>query len=39
VALAEQFRLPIAAIGVGEEAEDLQPFAAEDFARALVGAA
>ena len=37
VALAEQFRLPIHAIGVGEGAEDLQAFAAEDFAQALVG--
>jgi fused signal recognition particle receptor len=37
VALAEQFHLPIHAIGVGEGAEDLQPFTAPDFARALVG--
>ena len=37
LALAEQFALPIHAIGVGEGAEDLQPFAAADFARALVG--
>ncbi len=37
VALAEQFKLPIHAIGVGEGAEDLQPFTADDFARALVG--
>lgn len=37
LALAEQFALPIHAIGVGEGAEDLQPFAADDFARALVG--
>jgi fused signal recognition particle receptor len=37
VALADQFKLPIHAIGVGEGAEDLQPFDAEDFARALVG--
>jgi fused signal recognition particle receptor len=37
LALAEQFHLPIHAIGVGEGAEDLQPFAADDFARALVG--
>ncbi|MES2985067.1 MAG: signal recognition particle-docking protein FtsY [Pseudomonadota bacterium] len=37
LALAEQFKLPIHAIGVGEGAEDLQPFVAEDFARALVG--
>ncbi len=39
VALAEQFKLPIHAIGVGEGAEDLQPFAAADFAKALVGLA
>lgn len=37
LALAEQFKLPIHAIGVGEGAEDLQPFKAEEFARALVG--
>ncbi len=37
VALAEQFKLPIHAIGVGEGAEDLQAFDADDFARALVG--
>ena len=37
VALAEQFKLPIHAIGVGEGAQDLQAFAAEDFAQALVG--
>jgi fused signal recognition particle receptor len=38
VALAERFKLPIYAIGVGEQAEDLQAFVAEDFARALVDA-
>ncbi len=37
VALADRFKLPIYAIGVGEKAEDLQPFLAEDFAKALVG--
>ncbi len=37
VALAYQFKLPIHAIGVGEAAEDLQPFVADDFSRALVG--
>jgi len=37
VALAERFKIPIYAIGVGEQAEDLQPFEAEDFAKALVG--
>jgi len=39
VALAEQFKLPIHAIGVGEGGEDLQPFAAAEFSRALVGLA
>lgn len=38
IALADRFKLPIYAIGVGEQAEDLQPFMAEDFARALVDA-
>jgi fused signal recognition particle receptor len=37
VAIAEQFDLPIHFVGVGEKAEDLQPFSAETFARALVG--
>ncbi len=37
LALAEQFKLPIHAIGVGEGVDDLQPFTASDFARALVG--
>lgn len=37
VALADQFALPIYAIGVGEDIEDLQPFHADQFARALVG--
>ena len=38
VALAETFGLPVHAVGVGEKAGDLRPFAAEDFARGLVGA-
>ncbi|MEM1019610.1 MAG: signal recognition particle-docking protein FtsY [Pseudomonadota bacterium] len=37
VAAAEKFGLPIHAIGVGEKIEDLRPFNAQDFARALVG--
>jgi fused signal recognition particle receptor len=37
VALANKFDLPIHAIGVGESPDDLRPFAADDFARALVG--
>jgi fused signal recognition particle receptor len=39
VAAAEQFGLPIHAIGVGEAMDDLQPFTPADFAAALVGAA
>ena len=37
VAIAEQHDVPIHFVGVGEKAEDLQPFSAETFARALVG--
>jgi len=37
VALADKFGLPIHAIGVGEQIDDLQPFDPQDFARALVG--
>ena len=37
VALAEAYGLPVHAVGVGEQAEDLQPFDAGEFARGLVG--
>ncbi|SOB95953.1 signal recognition particle-docking protein FtsY [Thalassospira xiamenensis] len=37
VALAEKFRKPVHAIGVGESAEDLRPFDAKSFARSLAG--
>jgi fused signal recognition particle receptor len=37
VAIAEQFALPIHFVGVGESAEDLEPFTARDFARAIAG--
>jgi fused signal recognition particle receptor len=37
VALAEKFRLPIHFIGVGEGVDDLEPFEAADFARAIAG--
>ena len=37
VAAAEQFRLPIHAVGVGEGIGDLRPFDASAFARALAG--
>jgi fused signal recognition particle receptor len=37
VAIAEKFGLPIHFIGVGEGVDDLEPFAARDFARAIAG--
>jgi fused signal recognition particle receptor len=37
VAIAEQFRLPVHFIGVGEGIDDLEPFTARDFARAIAG--
>lgn len=37
VQIAEKFKLPILAIGVGEGIEDLQPFEPNMFARSLVG--
>jgi fused signal recognition particle receptor len=37
VAIAARFGLPVHFIGVGEGVDDLQPFTARDFARAIVG--
>jgi fused signal recognition particle receptor len=37
VAIAERFKLPINAIGIGEGIDDLEPFDAHDFARAIAG--
>jgi fused signal recognition particle receptor len=37
VAIAEKFALPVHFIGVGEAIDDLEPFAAGDFARAIAG--
>ena len=37
VSLAEKYGIPVHAIGVGEGADDLRPFAAEAFARSIVG--
>lgn len=37
VAIAEKYRLPIHFIGVGEGSDDLEPFTARDFARAIAG--
>jgi fused signal recognition particle receptor len=37
VAIAQKFGLPIHFIGVGESADDLQPFSAKDFGKAVAG--
>ena len=37
VALSDKYKLPVHFIGVGEGIDDLQPFAARDFARAIAG--
>jgi len=39
VAIAAKHKLPVYFIGVGEQVEDLEPFSASDFARAIAGAA
>ena len=39
VALAQKFELPVIAVGVGEAIDDLRPFEAQPFARALMGLA
>jgi fused signal recognition particle receptor len=36
LAIAEELGIPVKLIGIGEQLEDLRPFDAEDFARALV---
>ena len=36
-AVAAKYRLPVHFVGVGEGVDDLAPFAAKDFARALAG--
>ncbi len=37
VAIADKHRLPVHFIGVGESIDDLEPFTARDFARAIAG--
>ena len=37
VAIADKYRIPVHVIGVGEGVDDLAPFAARDFARAIAG--
>ncbi len=39
LAIAGELGIPVKLIGVGEQLEDLRPFDADDFARALIGAA
>ena len=38
VPVATKLHLPVHFIGVGEQAEDLQEFSADEFSRALTGA-
>ena len=38
MAIADELRIPIRFIGIGETAEDLQPFAADEFVAALLTA-
>ena len=37
VAVTDAYKLPVHFIGIGETADDLEPFAARDFARAIAG--
>ena len=37
LAIANQLRVPVRFIGIGESAEDMQPFAADEFVDALLG--
>ncbi|MBA8877932.1 signal recognition particle-docking protein FtsY [Phyllobacterium myrsinacearum] len=39
VAISAKHKLPVYFIGVGEQVEDLEPFAAKDFAKAIAGVA
>jgi len=36
LAIAEELQLPVKLIGIGESLEDLRPFDADDFSRALL---
>jgi fused signal recognition particle receptor len=37
LAIARELKIPVKLIGIGEQLEDLRPFDADDFARALLG--
>jgi fused signal recognition particle receptor len=39
VAIAAKYKLPVYFIGVGEQVDDLEPFSASDFAKAIAGTA
>jgi fused signal recognition particle receptor len=39
VAIAAKYRLPVYFVGVGEQVDDLEPFSAGDFAKAIAGVA
>ncbi|TIN33227.1 MAG: signal recognition particle-docking protein FtsY, partial [Mesorhizobium sp.] len=39
VAIAAKHGLPVYFIGVGEQVDDLEPFSASEFARAIAGVA
>jgi fused signal recognition particle receptor len=39
VAIAAKYKLPVYFIGVGEQVDDLEPFSASDFAKAIAGVA
>ena len=35
--MADALQIPVKFVGVGEQADDLMPFVAEDFVEALIG--
>ena len=37
VAVADALQIPVKFVGVGEQADDLMPFVADDFVKALIG--
>ena len=37
IALADQFKLPVHALGIGEQADDLRPFTADNYVSSLLG--
>ena len=37
IAVADSLQIPVKFVGVGEQADDLMPFEAENFVEALIG--